>query len=221
MIEETNEWNLELGWENESAEAAIAKEPKAKAPKRRTTVALFRSDKHLYRRAYSETQLMDAVGTDFRDGQTYNCITGGDVDALSFLKVVLRQQDLEHCLFSTWCMGAEDILAFDEWLEAGRIKKLDAYMGEIFPGSYRVEYQMLKETFEKHDCGRIAVFRNHSKIFAGTGKKFAFGIQTSANINTNPRTENGSITIGKDIYKFYKEYFDDIKGFGELNTKGK
>lgn len=61
--------------------------------------------------------------------------------------------------------------------------------------------------------GRIAVFKNHSKIFAGIGKKFAFGIQTSANINTNPRTENGCITIGNDIFEFYKTYFDGIKSF--------
>ena len=42
---------------------------------------------------------------------------------------------------------------------------------------------------------------------------FYFGIQTSANINTNPRTEQGSITIDKGIFDFYKEYFDGIKSF--------
>ena len=57
------------------------------------------------------------------------------------------------------------------------------------------------------------MFRNHSKIFAGIGQKFAFGIQTSANINTNPRTENGCIQIGSDIYNFYKDYYDGIVSF--------
>lgn len=33
------------------------------------------------------------------------------------------------------------------------------------------------------------------------------------NINTNPRTENGCITIGRDIYDFYKTYFDGIVSF--------
>ncbi len=86
------------------------------------------------------------------------------------------------------------------------------YMGEIFPGTYKVEYEELKRVITP-DIGRIAVFRNHSKIFAGYGPKFHFGIQTSANINTNPRTENGCITINKDIYEFYKEYFDGIISF--------
>ena len=184
-----------------------------KQAKRRTTECVVRSDKHLYRRAFSETQLLDVVGINFQDGESYHCITGGDVDALSYLKVVLRQQNLNYCLFSTWCMAAEDILQFDEWLESGKIKKLDAYVGEIFPQSYKIEWKMLNEIFQKHDCGRIAVFRNHAKIFAGYGEKFYFGIETSANINTNPRTENGCITIGKGIYDFYRKYFDGIKSF--------
>ena len=183
---------------------------KEKVSRRRTTACTTRSNKNLYRRAYSETQLMDAVGVDFKDGETYHCITGGDVDALSFLKVVIRQQKLKHCLFSTWCMAAEDILQFDEWLKDKKILKLDAYLGEIFPGSYKVEWKMINDLFDKYKCGRIAVFKNHSKIFAGYGKKFSFGIATSANINTNPRTENGTIVIGNDVYKFYKDYFDGI-----------
>lgn len=33
----------------------------------------------------------------------------------------------------------------------------------------------------------------------------------SANINTNPRTEQGVITINRELYQFYKDYFDGIK----------
>jgi predicted amino acid racemase len=112
-------------------------------------------------------------------------------------------------------MAADDVLQFEEWLESGKIKKLDAYVGEIFPGTYHFEYEKLKEIFQKYQCGRIAVFKNHSKIFAGIGQKFAFGIETSANINTNPRTENGCITIGSEIYEFYKSYFDGIESFNK------
>ena len=180
---------------------------------RRTTECIVRNDKTIYRRAFSETQLMDAVGLNFKDGESYHCITAGDVDSLSYLKLVLRQQNLDYCLFSTWCMSSDDILQFDEWLQDRKIKKLDAYLGEIFPNTYKFEYKKLKEVFEKHNCGRIAIFKNHSKIYAGWGDKFHFGIETSANINTNPRTENGCITIGKEIAEFYKQYFDGIISF--------
>ena len=191
---------------------AVPVEDLPEVPRQKRSTCLKRSDRSIYRRAFSETQLLDILGFDFHDGESYHVITGGDVDSLSYLKTVLRQQNLEYCLASTWCMASEDIYQFGDWLEQGKIKHLDMYVGEIFPGTYRLEYALLLETVTKYG-GRVAVFRNHSKIYAGFGQKFHFGIETSANINTNPRTENGCITIGKDIYEFYRAYFDGIKSF--------
>ena len=184
----------------------------AKKTQRRRSEVLIRETKNIYRRAFSETQLLDLVPDGFKEGYTYNFMTGGDVDSLSYLKLILREQNLKHCLFSTWCMAADDVLQMEEWLQAGKIKTMDAYLGEIFPNSYKMEYKKLQEVIPKFG-GEIKVFKNHSKIFAGVGDKFAFSIQSSANINTNPRVENGCITIGKDSYLFYKEFFDGINSF--------
>lgn len=195
------------------AEKNIKKAEERTGSRRRSTACLELSNRYLYRRAFSETQLLDVVDFDYKPGYSYNFITGGDVDSLSFLKTVLRQQNLDYLLFSTWCMAAEDILQIDTWMSEGKIRKLDAYVGEIFPNTYRVEYQMLKDLFARRECGRIAVFRNHSKIYAGYGPKFPFAIQTSANINTNQRTENACITIDQGLYEFYRNYFDGIQSF--------
>lgn len=114
---------------------------------------------------------------------------------------------------STWCMAAEDVKQFEEWVDNGKIKKLDFYVGEIFPTSYVVEWRMLNDFYKRKKCGRIAAFKNHSKIYAGYGDKFPFVIESSANINTNPRTEQGVITIDRGLVDFYKNYFDKIKSY--------
>ena len=190
------------------------KKPDSVITKRRTTECLELSLKYEYRRAFSEVNLLNSAGLEFKENHSYNFLTAGDVDALSYLKLILNHQSLEHCLLSTWVMNAEDILQIDNWVDEGKIKRLDMYLGEVFPNSYKVEMLMVERLYKKYEgLGRFAVFRNHSKIFAGYGDKFYFGIQTSANINTNPRTENGCITINKEIYNFYKEYFDGIKSF--------
>lgn len=189
----------------------------AKRAHRRTKECTELSQRYEYRRAFSEVRLLEAMQyVKLQDGCTYNFVTAGDVDSLSFLKVVLNQHDLDYMLCSTWCMAAEDILQIQQWWEAGRIKRFDMYMGEIFPGSYKIEWNMVRKFYEQHpEVGRAAIFKNHSKIYAGCNEAegFYFGIQTSANINTNPRTEQGSITIDKGIYDFYKEYFDGINSF--------
>lgn len=187
-----------------------------KVTRRRHTECLERTTNQIYRRAYSETQLLDVLPEGLKEGNSYNFITSGDVDALSFFKVVLRQlKKVDYMLFSTWCMACEDILQLEEWLQSGKIKKIDAYVGEIFPGSYKFEYQKLIELIPKYG-GRVAVFKNHSKIFAGYSGNFYFAIQTSANINTNPRTENACITIDRGLYQFYKDYFDKIESFNKM-----
>lgn len=189
----------------------------AKKAKRRTKACTELSQRYEYRRAFSEVKLLEAMEyVRLENGATYNFITAGDVDSLSYLKVVLNQHVLDYCLLSTWCMAAEDILQVQQWHEEGKIKHFDMYLGEIFPSSYKIEWAMVRTFYEQHpDVGRVAIFRNHSKIYAGCNyeDEFYFGIQTSANINTNPRTEQGSITVEKGIFEFYKEYFDGIKSF--------
>ena len=193
---------------------------RSKKRRRRHVTCTIRRDMNIYRKAYSETQLLDIMTEKFKEGESYHCISGGDVDSLSYLKVVLRQQDLEYCFISTWCMAMDDVLQLEEWLEAGKIKKMDAYVGEIFTGTYGGEYAVLKPLLEKHG-GKVVIFRNHSKVIAGYGKEFYFATESSANINTNPRAENTVLTIGKGIYEFYKNYFDGIISFVKEDRKEK
>ena len=63
------------------------------------------------------------------------------------------------------------------------------------------------------------MFRNHAKVFCGFGERFDFTIESSANVNTNPRTENTVITLDTGLALFYKEFFDGIVSF-ERNFDG-
>ena len=214
------EEELKVNWTLDPVLEDTKELPPDKPSKRRTVECTEMTLKYQYRRAFSEAALLDACSPsilDLRPGHCYNFITAGDVDSLSYLKVILLHQRLSHCLCSTWCMAAEDILQLFTWHEARKTGSLDIYVGEIFPNQYRIEWQMLMDYYQQHpELGRLCVFRNHSKIFAGTGEKFSFGIQTSANINTNPRTENGCIIIDDGIYHFYKDYFDGIISFEKI-----
>lgn len=183
---------------------------------RRKSALHIRSNNHIYKRAHSELQLLNILNDEkLKPGYCYDFITSGDIDSLSYLNLTLRTfPKLDYLLFSTWCMSGEDILYLFELVESGVIKKMDAYLGEIFPNQYKVEWKMINELFEKYKCGRIAVFKNHSKIYAGFSEcGQGFSIQTSANINTNPRTENGSINVTTESAFFYKDYFDGINSF--------
>ena len=115
---------------------------------RRAAACVEVTSEHLYRRAYSEMTLLDLMGEfNWKEGQSYHFITGGDIDGLSYLKGILRQQPLEHCILSTWRMSGEDILDVQNFVESGKIKKLDLYIGEVFPSSYKIEMGMLRDLY--------------------------------------------------------------------------
>ena len=189
-------------------------EPLENQPRRRRSELYKRETKNIYRRAWSQSQLLDLFGLqEPQYWHSYHVISQGDIDLFSFLALILRHQNLDHVIISSWVYGGDDILYLGECLENGRISKLDVYTGVIFATSYRQEYATLKQTFEKYQPGRICIYRNHAKIIAGTGPRFPFVVESSANANTNPRAENSVLTVDLGLYQFYKTYFDDITTF--------
>lgn len=49
---------------------------------RRKAECLKLTQKHLYRRAFSEQSLVNAKGLEFKEGDSYHFLTAGDVDAV-------------------------------------------------------------------------------------------------------------------------------------------
>ena len=200
-----------------SDDKILESKPKKKGFSRGSAEIMIRKSHGVYRRAFSETVFFELMDNEkLKDGYSYHFMTGGDIDGLTYLKGILRKTYLDYVMVSTWCMASEDIYQIRDWLENGRIKKIDIYVGEIFTGTYKKEMALLKQVFNQYHCGRICVFKNHSKIMAGTGKDFSFFVESSANLNTNPRNENGCITIDHEGFLFYKNYFDNITSFEKL-----
>jgi len=204
--------NIDFGLENNKVEdvvgEALAEESSEKPCfyKRKTKV--------LARKAISETNLMDVLDKEreFKAGYSYHFLTAGDIDILSFLKFITRYADIDYLVVSTWCMAVDDIKEFEQWLAKKKIKKILFCLGEIFKGSYSNEYILLKELREKYDV-RLTIFKNHSKVITGYSKDYYFTIESSANINTNPRTENAVLTVDKKLFEFYNDYYSKINSF--------
>lgn len=169
--------------------------------------------RYVERRIKSELALEEALPWHFEPGTSYHCFSFGDVDALTYLRVIIKQQRVEYALLSTWCMAITDVEEIEKWVERGDLGHIDFYVGEIFQASYAEIYLKLCEFVQKFG-GRVAIFRNHSKVISGFGERFDFTIESSANVNTNPRSECAVVTVDTELSQFYKEeIFDKIHSF--------
>jgi hypothetical protein len=168
--------------------------------------------RQLWRKAASEKALEEAINWHFQEGDSFHCFSFGDVDSFSFFKMVLRQQPIRYAAISTWCMAGEDVMDLRKWHEREMVGRVDFFMGEIFRGSYPDVYAATKEFIE--ECGgRLVIFRNHSKVMAIEGERFDCLIESSANINTNPRSENTVVTVDRELVSHYIRLFSEIIPF--------
>lgn len=55
--------------------------------------------------------------------------------------------------------------------------------------------------------------RNHSKVMVLFGEKFDAVVESSANVNTNPRIESSVITVDSELARWYKNFFDGLISF--------
>lgn len=191
---------------------------KAQSAKARATKS---SNRHHMRRANAEATLAAILPATFAEGDSWHVVSRGDIDSLSYLRHILAGvPHLDHVLMSTWCVAKNDLTEISAWLDQGRIEQFDLYAGEIFPGSYGDEYEQFLAMCEAYGC-RLVVAKNHSKVTlcsraggpagAGQGDPVHIVIESSANVNTNPRIEQSAIHASRELHQFYLEFFSEIK----------
>lgn len=166
--------------------------------------------KYIYRRAFSEMELLDTMaGEEFKDGHCYLFLSRGDVDLISYLKVISRQQHIHHLGLATWNANLTDFELLAHLKRKGRIGSIDCYLGSI--NKYGTEarknvYEYRKRMAEFKDV-TVKVIKTHIKTFFGDGDKFPFVITGSPNLSTNVNSEAVCVIIDKGAYEFYRDFF--------------
>lgn len=216
-----DEWDLDLSWDTEEPKPEEKPQPKKKKQKQENpneekhiNVTHRMGHRNITRRLASEKALEEQMPWHFQEGDCFHCFSFGDVDSFTFLKLVARQQRIKYLALSTWCIAGEDIQELEKWYMRGIIERVDFFMGEIFRGSYPEVYAATRK-FVENEKGRLVVFRNHSKVMAIKGERFDVLIESSANVNTNPRSENTVMTVDSSLVNEYIKLFGEIIPFNK------
>ncbi len=200
--------------------AAASRQAAADKAETRRATAQKSANRHHMRRANAEATLAEILPARIADGESWHVASRGDIDALSYLRHILAGvPHLDHVLMSTWCIAKKDLTEIGAWLDAGRIEQFDLYAGEIFPGSYGDEYEHMLNLCEAYGA-RLIVAKNHSKVTlaCNVAEGYYIAIESSANVNTNPRIEQSAIHCNRDLHAFYLEFFNGIKSIDKTSA---
>lgn len=190
-----------------TAQAALERQALGKA------VAIRRANRHELRRANAQAQLASILPATFTPGESWHVISRGDIDSLSYVRHVLQGVEfIDHLLLSTWCIARNDLEEIRAWLDTGRVDQFDLYAGEIFPSQYGDEYELMTQLCNTYGC-RLVIARNHSKVtlMSQPAEGLYIAIESSANVNTNPRIEQSAIHCDQALHAFHLEFFAGIK----------
>lgn len=182
----------------------------------RTVSVLKTMSTHRKMRLLSEQALADAMDWHLEPGVAYHVVSYGDVDALTFLRRIAQDQRLDYVILATWCMAQVDADEVDSWVERGIVGRVDYVVGEVFKthSRYREIRRTLARTAER--CGgRVLRCRTHAKVMVCYGPEYACVVESSANVDTNPRCEQTCVTVDRALADFYKEWFDQLPNFDE------
>ena len=181
------------------------------------TVQIFKTmSTHAKMRLLSERTLDDALEWHLEPGMAYHVVSYGDVDALTFLRHIARDQKLDYAIIATWCMAQVDADEIDKWVAQGNIGRVDYVVGEVFQTHAR--YRAIRDTLARTAArcgGRVLRCRTHAKVMVCYGQRYDAVVESSANIDTNPRAEQTCITVDTGLADFYKAWFDNLPNFDE------
>lgn len=204
-----------------AAVAAVQRSYRANLQATGEAKATRRRARHNMRRAKAETALATILPARFDDGDTWHVLSHGDIDALSYLRHALNGVPFfDHVLISTWCIAAEDMHEIQAWLDTGKIESLHLCCGEIFPSQYGDEYELATRMVDTYGV-RLTIARNHSKVILAENIEFDYCVtmEGSANVNTNPRIEQTSITRSRELLLFYREFYDALRSIDRSTRK--
>ena len=141
------------------------------------------------------------------EDECYKLISHGDFASISFILLVSEITKIKNMYVSTFRIGRKEILAIDEMKKRGRIDNCKFVFFNIMRKSNSEKYNyfdILEKICKKNDF-EIAEKQNHSKVILLDTEMGKYVIETSSNLNENPKIEQFSFEKDSELYEFYKE----------------
>lgn len=148
-----------------------------------------------------------------RAGETYRAISGKGGFTSCDLIMYLAKNGVEELYASTLRVGVKQALAISNEKKLGRIKSasiVTSDMQQMLDSAKYDYYAQVCEIFEKAGIEMIAA-NNHAKVIIAKSGADYFVVETSSNLNENPKIEQFVVSNSEETYRFYLDYFSALR----------
>jgi len=140
----------------------------------------------------------------------------GGFCSVNFIKYVANKETIEELTASTLRIGEKQFVYLSNLCKAGKLKKATFFIGSIMKediSSNNGKYDYYTRFFEisKQYGWESFVVNNHSKIILMRTENNYYVLETSSNLNDNPKIEQYSFENSKELYGFYYDFFQVLR----------
>lgn len=132
--------------------------------------------------------------------------TGGEFSLIDIISACVDAAQKPNLVISTWTAAKAEMDHVFRFLESGKIRHAQWIVDRSFPNRQPELCQALRDIFGD---GCIRVQRVHCKFALIGDKDSGLILQTSANLNRNPRIENVSVSPCPVFYFAYQQLVND------------
>jgi hypothetical protein len=155
------------------------------------------------RRSNTAREAIDGFGQEC----SIHALTKGQFSLLDVLDAIVATTGPVEVNISTWTAARLDIHVLSEWLKVGRVHGVRWLVDMTLHRRDPLITQQIRDLFGKNSM-RVAM--NHAKITLLTNDEWSVVVQSSMNLNMNPRFEQIQIAHDPELCQFYMDFFNEV-----------
>lgn len=184
-----------------------------------TGLKLVLPEKRLNFNIMREKAAIETLMTDLPDDEIVKLLSFGVFSSIGFIRFVADREIIKNLDVSTFAVGANQSKALDVMADDGRILNARFFVGTIMEMDAMKKRaginvadraQALDALCKKHSWNYYIV-KNHSKIILFNCASGKYVLETSSNLNENPKFEQYSFEKNEALYNFYIKFFDGLE----------
>lgn len=164
----------------------------------------------------SVKDLKKEIGVELPTDEVIKLISlSGGIASLTFIKLVADVEPIEELTASTLRIGEKQFQYLETLAKSKKLGKVRFFTSNMQANldTKNAKYNYLSrfENACKKYNWNVFVVNNHSKIILMSTKSGHYVLETSSNLNENPKIEQYSFENNKELYDFYYGFFDKLE----------
>lgn len=148
------------------------------------------------------------------EGESQVYITHGGFSSIAFVIWIAEQTKINYLFASTLRIGIKQAQILDRLKKSGQLDDVTLLFGGAMKENceHGREYRYLTRTHEifADNNWKMYMSNNHSKVMLFDTADGKYVIETSSNLNENPRIEQFRVEKSAELFDFYKSFFEVV-----------